>query len=121
MRLTLERALGRYGYVVLSAASAAEARTLFLEQPPDVLLSDVALGGGTDGAAFLSWARDIRPALPAVLMSGQEPPAAMSDLAASGGVRFLAKPFSIQGLLAALRGAMAEFSDGVPGQRFMAS
>ena len=54
-------------------------------------------------------------------MSGQEPPLLLADLAADGGVRFLAKPFSIQALLTALRGAMADFSAGVPGHRFMAS
>ena len=121
VRLTLERALSRYGYAVSSATSAAEARELFVADAPDLLLSDVALGGGADGAALLSWARGIRPELPAVLMSGQEPPLLLADLAADGGVRFLAKPFSIQALLTALRGAMADFSAGVPGHRFMAS
>ncbi len=104
MRLTLNRALTRHGFAVLTAGSASEARTLLEADVPDVLLSDLSMGGapsgaGADGFSLITWARAAYPALPAVLMSGQAAPQDLADLTSDGMVCFLPKPFSTKALL----------------------
>jgi CheY-like chemotaxis protein len=116
VRLTLDRALRRHGFSVRMANSTAQARALVTAEIPDVLLSDLTMGGarpaddselGADGFWLLAWARSAYPALPLVLISGQDPPPGFIDLARGGMARFLPKPFSVEALLDTIGIAMA--------------
>nr|WP_310522429.1 response regulator [Polymorphobacter sp.] len=104
VRTILERGLKRQGLEVTAAADAH----LALEQLGtgavfDVLVSDVMMPG-IDGVELASRARQQRPGLGVVLMSGfAEPP--LHRAADAQGVRFVAKPFAMADLLAAIAAA----------------
>jgi len=70
-----------------------------------VLVSDVVMPG-MDGVTLLNLARERLPALNVVLMSGYAEPPQRRALDKIG-VVFLAKPFQVNDLIDAVRGAMA--------------
>ncbi len=110
VRTILERGLVRQGFVVTVAADAMLAlEVLDAGAPFDVLVSDVMMPG-IDGVELAARARQMRPGLGVVLMSGfAEPP--LHRAADAQGVRFLSKPFALADLVAAI-GAAAD-----PGKR----
>jgi signal transduction histidine kinase len=65
---------------------------------PDVLLSDVVLPGGMDGAAVMRQAQALLPGLPAILMSGFAAQLYDASGALPEGLRLLEKPFRRQDL-----------------------
>ncbi len=65
---------------------------------PDVLLSDVVLPGGMDGAAVMREAQALLPGLPAILMSGFAAQLYDASGALPEGLRLLEKPFRRQDL-----------------------
>jgi CheY-like chemotaxis protein len=98
-------ALTDQGYRVLSAANGAEALALLDQHKDDVrlVLTDIAMPV-MDGVEMLAILRQRCPHLPVILMSGaldagqqQLPP---------GATAFLAKPFRLEQLLAAVSGAL---------------
>jgi CheY-like chemotaxis protein len=72
IRLTLSEVLADEGYEVLEAESGDEAIAL-LEASPDiaVVLTDIQLPGSLDGRALVRRARQSRPMLPVIFMSGR--------------------------------------------------
>lgn len=107
VRMVVERALGWHGLTVLSAADGASALAIFDDgcASIDVLVSDVVMPG-MDGVALLGSMRERIAGLPAVLMSGYAEPPQRRGVDGPG-VIFLAKPFAIRELVAAVRAAMA--------------
>jgi signal transduction histidine kinase/CheY-like chemotaxis protein len=92
-RSVIARQLAALGYSVTAVASAAEALRVLADGPPPLLLlADLILPGGMDGANLVEAARKTRPTLPALLMSGY---AAFreGEITREGGVRMLPKPF----------------------------
>ena len=59
----------------------------------DVLITDIDLGAGMDGAALAARARELRPNLPVVYASGRC--RSISQIAAVPGSIFMPKPYSI--------------------------
>lgn len=96
---------------VYDTGSVDEALRLASEVQPDVLLTDIVLGQGTDGVALAVELRSERPDLRVVLTSayaaGQFDTSALTD-----GFQFLAKPFSLAQVRhcvdIATRGALAQ-------------
>lgn len=90
-------ALEALGYHPLPASSAGEAEEIAARTPPDILLCDCTLPDA-EGSALIGRIRALYPGLPSILMSGY--PAGDSHLgeALPKGVRFLAKPFSLDEL-----------------------
>ena len=77
------------GYDVASAAGGEEAlRQLYSEQTCDVVISDIVMPG-MSGLELASLARQARPGLPIVFVSGK--PEGL-DLATTTGTRVLPKP-----------------------------
>ena len=101
IRLTFTRALRQFGIDVVDAAAADPAlQILATEAHFDILVSDVMMPG-IDGVALAMRALAMRPNLPIVLMSGySELP--LHRAADARGMRFIAKPFSLDELLDAI-------------------
>ncbi len=96
--------LSRGGYAVEVAGDGAEAIAQWERGPRfDLLLTDVVLGGGGDGLALLRRFRESDPGLPGLLMTGYAPDVTALDAA---GAAVLAKPFSRDALLGAVRTAL---------------
>ena len=105
LRWVVAHALRRAGHHVLPAAGVDEALQLLDASPlaPDLLLSDVQLGGRS-AVELVDAVRRRHPNLPVWLMSGNAEPQLPPDLSA----RLLAKPFELSELLAAVRAALEE-------------
>lgn len=93
------------GYLVLKAADAKEAVTLFRrhEGAVDLLVTDVVLPG-QNGCQLAEQLRSLAPALKMIVTSGY--PEHSLPGKQMPGVRYLAKPFSADSLLKALRMAL---------------
>jgi two-component system cell cycle sensor histidine kinase/response regulator CckA len=101
VRMILSRGLLAQGLAVTVAADAAAAlEILHAGAVFDVLVSDVMMPG-IDGVELAAQARKLRPNLPIILMSGfaEAPRHRAAD---AQGVGFLAKPFVLADLVAAI-------------------
>ena len=95
--------LERRGFRVLaSAGSMSEARAALAESIPDVLVVDLCLPDGC-GAALIREVRAEHPALKAVIFTGSDDPAVVTDALHCGAHGFAAKAGGIDELAEALR------------------
>ena len=93
--------LERAGWTVVEATSPAAARVVLAEQEVDVILSDIAMPGGTgEVPTYPADVRGRRPGL--VYMSGDTARAAVRRQPGTEGARFLEKPFAPETLVEAL-------------------
>ncbi len=74
IRLTLAEILSDEGYIVLEAESG-DAALQVLQAAPEIaiLLTDIQLPGSIDGRALARQARQARPDLPVIFMTGRPP------------------------------------------------
>jgi two-component system cell cycle sensor histidine kinase/response regulator CckA len=87
-------ALTDRGFDVRVAPNANDAlRHLRTEDDIDVLITDIDLGEGMDGAALAACARAMRPDLPVIYASGRC--RSMQQFTAVPGAAFMPKPYSI--------------------------
>jgi CheY-like chemotaxis protein len=100
IRTMLERAMSRAGHQVLTAAGGQEALDAVAEKPFDLLLIDHRMSG-MDGIDCYQRAVQIRPELKgrAVIMSGDTLNPLLQEFAAASGLRMLAKPFDVAGVV----------------------
>ncbi len=72
IRLTLSEVLSEEGYEVVEAETGDDAAAL-IESTPEiaVLLTDIQLPGSLDGRALAAMARQRRPDLPVIFMTGR--------------------------------------------------
>ena len=105
VRLVVERALKRGGFNVITASDGAVALDVLGTATIDILVSDVVMPG-IDGVELLEHIHSRRPGLPVVLMSGYADPPQRRALEQVGAI-FLAKPFTADDLLDAVRAAVA--------------
>ncbi|WP_161860607.1 ATP-binding protein [Algicella marina] len=93
VRATVRKLLGSFDYTVSTVESVAEA-SAFLggPLPPDVILSDVVLPGGTSGLEFARDLAGTHPEIAVVLMSGFANTEANGSTGAA--IEFLTKPFN---------------------------
>jgi len=102
LRVT-ERALTRSGFTVLATGSSEEALTLLdAGETVDVLLSDVVMPK-VSGLELAKRARELRPNLKIVFMSGYSGGPLIDQLRELGGVTTLEKPFRPSDLVARVR------------------
>lgn len=95
------------GWTVVEAASAADARSRLAETEIDVVLSDVAMPGGTGEVP--TYPGDVRGHKPGIVyMSGDTARAAVHAQPGTEGALFLEKPFAPAALLAALAEAASD-------------
>jgi len=102
------RVLSRLGYSVHTAYSAESALRLLgeLTQPVHLLITDMMLPG-MDGASLARAAREVRPEIKVLFMSGFSEESLRLKGAVGPGVQLLEKPFTVDGLAARVRAALA--------------
>lgn len=105
VRAVAERALVRKGYRVVTAANGIEAlEQLAIEDQIDLLISDVVMPE-MDGPTFVKQARETRPDIPVVFMSGYAEEQLRKTISVPN-FAFLPKPFSVSQLGEVVREAL---------------
>ncbi|MBV9656341.1 MAG: response regulator [Acetobacteraceae bacterium] len=75
IRLSLSEALKDYGFAVIEADAAADAMAILRSDVPiAILLTDIHLGKEVDGLDLARAAREIRPDLAVIYMTGRPRP-----------------------------------------------
>ncbi len=100
IRMTLTEALGDEGFEVLEAESGDVALPMLVADPTiRLLLTDIQLPGVLNGRMLAARARENRPLLPVIYMTGQPDPgdaASMLDV-------FISKPYTLNDICDAAR------------------
>lgn len=108
---SLNRALRREGYRILSATSAREALEILATQQIGVILSDQRMPGMT-GTEFLSRVKIMYPQVVRIVLSGHTDVSTITDAVNRGAVyKFLTKPWEDTVLRDTLREAFERFED----------
>jgi signal transduction histidine kinase/CheY-like chemotaxis protein len=97
VRRGMETLLRAFGCQVRTAGCISEAVMQCRHMTPDILLVDLRLRGDENGIAAIEELRSTRPALPAILVSGDTAPDRLQD-AHRAGIAMLHKPVSAQTL-----------------------
>lgn len=90
------------GCKVLLAACSDEAAAIVRDTTPDLILADFRLGSGEDGISTIKRIRQLKGALPALLISGDTAPERLRD-ASNAGIPLLTKPVSVTALETAIK------------------
>ena len=105
VRSVAERALTRHGYTVITADNGEDALEIVaMNEPIDLLISDVVMPG-MDGPTMVREARQSRPDLKILFMSGYAEEQLRNSIDIDH-VNFLPKPFSVTELAEAARRAV---------------
>ena len=114
VRDCLHEALQEAGLRTENSGSAEVALTkLKPDEPPGAVVTDINLGPGMDGLAFIRAAREVFPTLPVVFISGRY--AELRGMAPYE--RFLPKPFTTPALLRAIADVRAAGKGQLPDQQ----
>jgi DNA-binding NtrC family response regulator len=107
IQVTLSRALSMEGYAVETASGGREALEKLAALPVDVVVMDVRMPD-LDGLSVLQKARDTRPELPIVIMSGHGSIDTVRSAFKLGAFDYLEKPITEkEKLLVAVKNALA--------------
>ena len=108
VRMFGARALRNKGYNVVEAPSGEAALKLLDDGADriDVLISDVVMPG-MDGPSMVRRARDKRPGMKVIFISGYTEDSLRKRMEVAGDVHFLAKPFTLQQLAGKVKEIMA--------------
>jgi CheY-like chemotaxis protein len=105
IREWIAQSLAEQGFAVDSVTNAADALSHIMRAPIDVLLTDINLPGGMDGAALARRVRELRPGVAVIYASAHA--ATLQQHARVPGSMVLPKPYEpgvLGKLLAAVRG-----------------
>lgn len=105
MRLVLAGALEPAGYRVLPAEDGPRALDLIRTEEPHLMLLDMGLPG-LDGLEVLSRAREARPRMPVLMLSGMADVESAAEAARRGASDYLYKPFRLEEVRAAVARAL---------------
>jgi CheY-like chemotaxis protein len=99
VRLLVVEVLEELGYVPLEAVDAASGlRVLRSAARIDLLVTDVGLPGGMNGRQLADAARQIRPGLKVLFITGYAQNAAIGNGILEPGMAMLSKPFALDAL-----------------------
>jgi DNA-binding NtrC family response regulator len=90
--------LEQKGYEVFSAKDSTSATALLKERPFNLLLCDLGLERPLSGMDVVRWARENRPAMPCILLTGY-PDDRISEETRGNGIHTLFKPVEVPLLL----------------------
>ncbi|GAB4175676.1 MAG: hypothetical protein OHK0024_12690 [Thalassobaculales bacterium] len=107
VRLFAARALRNKGYRVIEARNGEAAIDILADdgEPLDLMITDVVMPG-IDGPSLIRQARERRPQLAVICISGYSEDSLADRLAGQEGVRFLPKPFSLRQLAGVVKDAI---------------
>jgi PAS domain S-box-containing protein len=107
IRMLIVEVLEDLGYETMDAADGA-AGLAILRSPRrlDLLISDVGLPGGMNGREMADLARELRPELPVLFITGYAEHAVLGHGHLRPGMRVLTKPFTIEALAQKIRDAL---------------
>ena len=105
----VEAILRRFGFRVLTAASAEEALNIFrgLEQPPDLLLTDVVMPG-VSGPVLADKMLSQEPKMRVLFMSGYDNRQIVQHYVVKPGFPLLPKPFTYENLAAKVQEILSQ-------------
>ncbi|OCX20373.1 hybrid sensor histidine kinase/response regulator [Pseudomonas graminis] len=107
VRMLVTEVLGELGYSVMEAADSASGLTLLRSDVRvDMLVTDVGLPGGMNGRQMADAARELRPGLKTLFITGYAESAAIGANQLEPGMHVLTKPFAIETLAARVRELM---------------
>ena len=101
LRDSISELLSIYGYTVFPFSSGFDAFDKFLEEPVDVVLTDIRMPGMT-GIEFLDKIRAVDPETPVILMTGHADLDVAVDAVKKGAFDLILKPFKIPYLVHAV-------------------
>lgn len=105
-RRLLSDTLGRAGYTIAAAGTAAEALRVATDEEPALAILDLVLPDG-DGIELLGQLRASWPALPAVIVTAYTEPRSIVEAMRRGALDYLGKPVDPDVLLSTCRTALA--------------
>jgi CheY-like chemotaxis protein len=107
VRGLIVEALHDLGYVPLEAADAASGLiVLQSDKPVDLLVTDVGLPGGMNGRQLADAARQTRPALKVLFMTGYAENVVIGNEPLEYGMQMVTKPFLVEALASRIRQMM---------------
>ncbi|WP_456107173.1 response regulator [Pseudomonas mangiferae] len=109
IRMLIGEVLEELGYATLEAADgAAGLGALQSDQRIDLLISDVGLPGGMNGRQMADAARQLRPALKVLFITGYAESAVIGQGDLEPGMHVLTKPFSLDMLATRVRAILLD-------------
>ncbi|MGI4940106.1 MAG: ATP-binding protein [Janthinobacterium lividum] len=113
VRMVLADVLADLGYSILQAPDGSDGlRIVQSGTHIDVLLTDVGLPGDMNGRQLADVARQHRPGLKVLFVTGYADAAAVGDGLLDTGMQVMTKPFTVEALAAKIEGMMALQLDG---------
>ncbi len=104
IRMLIAEVLGDLGYSAIEAADGtAGLKVLQSDVRIDLLITDVGLPGGINGRQMAEAARETRPGLQVLFITGYAENAAISNGHLEPGMHVLAKPFAMEKLAARIK------------------
>jgi PAS domain S-box-containing protein len=108
VRMLVADTLGELGYQAIEAGDGASAlKVLESDARVDLLITDVGLPGGFNGAQLAEQGRRQRPGLKVLFITGYAENAAISSGRLAPGMHVLSKPFAMDKLAARIRSIIA--------------
>jgi CheY-like chemotaxis protein len=108
VRMLVTEVLGDLGYTLIEAADSVGGLNLLRsDMRIDMLVTDVGLPGGMNGRQMADAAREVRPGLRTLFITGYAESAAVGAGQLEPGMQVLTKPFAIETLTARVRDMMS--------------
>lgn len=104
------RVLEAEGMDVHTASTVEKGEEMLADGDFDLMLTDIKMPG-RDGFEMIARARRIRPGLPILMMSGYSTAGTIADGRRLGADHFIAKPFTPDELLLAVRHTIAQVDE----------
>ncbi|MGI5837987.1 MAG: hybrid sensor histidine kinase/response regulator, partial [Chloroflexota bacterium] len=98
-----KKLLKTLGYQVSTVSSGEDALALLRDNPHDLLILDMVMPDGIDGAETYRRALEMKPGQKVIILSGFAQPERMHDALAKGAGVYLRKPVSLEKLARAVR------------------
>lgn len=115
VREVISAVMGALGIRTTSVSSAAEARVVLANDKPDLIVSDVCMAEESGLELIASIRKEERDGrMPAVAISGRATAEDREAALGAGFDEFLAKPFAMDQLVTALKGALSTASSAKP-------